>query len=39
MKSKSTKYFIIATVLVIFDQATKLYFKGFSLFGFEHQGL
>jgi len=39
MRNKSAKYFIIAAVLIIFDQATKLYFKGFSLFGFEHQGL
>jgi signal peptidase II len=39
MKNKATIYFIIAIILVIFDQATKLYFKGFNFAGFEHSGL
>lgn len=39
MEKKSTKYFIIAFVLVIFDQATKLAIKGFSFAGITHSGL
>ncbi len=31
--------FISAILLLILDQATKLYFKGFSFFGIEHEGL
>lgn len=38
MKKKNI-FFIIFLLLVILDQATKLYFKGFDLFGFSHEGL
>lgn len=41
IKVKSTNinlYFIIASILIIIDQATKIYFKGFNLFGISHQG-
>ncbi|MCS7303078.1 MAG: signal peptidase II [Bacteroidota bacterium] len=31
--------FIVAAMLVLFDQATKLAVKGFSLFGIEHHGM
>ncbi len=31
-------FFFGATILVIFDQVTKLYFKGFNLFGWVHEG-
>lgn len=31
-------FFIVALLLVIFDQVTKLYFKGFNLFGISHEG-
>lgn len=33
------KYFILALSLVIVDQVTKLAVKGFSLFGFRHEGM
>lgn len=39
MNNKNNKiYLIIALIIVIIDQATKLYFKGFNLFGISHQG-
>lgn len=38
MRNKSTKYFIIAFLLVIFDQSTKLAIKGFNFAGFHHIG-
>lgn len=31
-------YYISAAVLILFDQITKLYFKGFNFLGFEHIG-
>ena len=36
---KMTWAYTLAAVLIIFDQATKLYFKGFSFFGIEHHGI
>jgi len=33
------KFFLIAILLVFFDQTTKLAVKGFNLFGIEHLGL
>jgi lipoprotein signal peptidase len=39
MKNKAIKFYIIAIILVLFDQATKLAIKGFNIFGIEHQGL
>jgi signal peptidase II len=39
MKNKATKYYLIALLLVIIDQVTKLIIKGFDLFGFTHKGL
>ena len=36
--NKSIKYFVIAFVLVIFDQITKLTVKGFNFAGIEHKG-
>lgn len=40
-KSSNTNkwIFLTAAFLIILDQASKLYFKGFSLFGIEHEGL
>ena len=35
---KNIKFLIISYLLVLFDQITKIYFKGYSLFGFEHTG-
>lgn len=39
MQNKATRYYIIAVLLVIFDQATKLAIKGFNIAGFVHKGL
>ncbi len=36
---RNTMFFVIAVLLVIFDQATKLAVKGFNLFGFKHEGM
>ncbi|NQW29987.1 MAG: signal peptidase II [Ignavibacteria bacterium] len=33
------RYFIIATLLVLSDQTTKMAVKGFALFGVEHKGM
>ncbi len=38
-RSSSLPYFIAIVLLILFDQATKLAVKGFSLFGFEHAGM
>ncbi|HRP01569.1 MAG TPA: signal peptidase II [Candidatus Kapabacteria bacterium] len=38
-KTNFNYYFIISIVLVLIDQATKLYFKGFNFFGINHIGL
>jgi signal peptidase II len=39
-KKKSIVWcFILAVILIAFDQGTKLYFKGFSFLGIEHHGL
>jgi len=39
MKQNSNKYFfLVAILLILADQVTKLYFKGFNLFGIEHYG-
>ena len=39
MNKKSSKiYFIIAILLVLFDQFTKLWVKGFTIFGFTREG-
>lgn len=35
---KTPYYFITAFLLILLDQATKIYFKGFNLFGIEHKG-
>ncbi len=35
----SRTYFIIAIILVIFDQLTKIAVKGFNIFGIEHTGM
>ncbi len=32
-------YLIITIILIVIDQATKLYIKGFNFFGIEHQGM
>ncbi len=40
MKEASSRiYFIIAIILVIIDQLTKITIKGFNIFGIEHQGM
>lgn len=43
MNNTKDKYnialFSIATLLILLDQLTKIYIKGFSLFGFEHKGM
>jgi signal peptidase II len=40
MKSnKSNLFFLIASVIIIIDQATKLAIKGFSIFGINHEGM
>lgn len=38
-KNRFPLYIIIAVVMVLFDQATKLAVKGFSLLGLHHEGL
>ncbi|HOK14095.1 MAG TPA: signal peptidase II [Candidatus Kapabacteria bacterium] len=32
-------YFLVSTLLIIFDQSTKLAVKGFNLFGWQHEGM
>lgn len=36
--NKNRPYFIAVVFLIILDQLTKLYFKGFDFFGFSHEG-
>jgi signal peptidase II len=38
-KDKNHWFFIVAVLLLIFDQVTKLAVKGFDIFGFSHQGM
>ncbi len=38
-KNKSFYYILIALLLVLMDQITKILVKGFSLFGIEHEGM
>lgn len=38
-KSNIRWMFLLAIFLILLDQATKLYFKGFSLFGWTHEGI
>ena len=38
-KIRNKAFFFIVAFLIILDQATKLYFKGFNFFGIDHQGL
>lgn len=38
-KNSSKIYFIIAIILVLLDQLTKIAVKGFNLFGIEHSGM
>lgn len=38
-KSNIRYFFIFSSILIILDQATKLYFKGFSFLGINHIGL
>jgi len=38
-KSNISRFFIISIILIIIDQATKLYFKGFNFLGIDHVGL
>jgi signal peptidase II len=37
-RRKIYPFFMVASLLILFDQATKLYFKGFNLFGIVHEG-
>jgi len=37
-RRKIYPFFLAALILIIFDQVTKLYFKGFNLFGWVHEG-
>jgi signal peptidase II len=37
-RRKIYPFFIVASLLILFDQVTKLYFKGFNLFGIVHEG-
>lgn len=34
-----TKFYILAGILVVIDQLTKVLVKGFNIFGFQHQGM
>jgi signal peptidase II len=39
MNDRSVKgFYIFSIIMILFDHATKLYFKGFNLLGIEHQG-
>lgn len=38
-KSSNLSFFILSVGLILLDQGTKLYFKGFSFFGITHEGL
>ena len=39
IKNSSRWYFMLATGLILLDQATKIAVKGFNLFGFQHEGM
>ncbi len=38
LENKNTLLYVIATILIIFDQVTKLAVKGFNFLGYQHEG-
>lgn len=38
-KKTNRSFFLFALIMILIDQGTKLYFKGFNFFGLEHEGL